>query len=116
MKEHFDTSRVRDDEAHWDSLAARVASSAVSASQRENELLAFAGSARGWLAAGVLVALALGGTLLNRSSPPQQITSELNKAVEPSDLVGRSIATADAPPSIGQLLLEPRDSARRGAR
>jgi len=112
MTELFDTTGMRDDHEHWDSLAARVTRSALARGDRGNELMAFAGSWSGWLAATILAGIAAGVILLSRSGVAGGSASDWGNALQPSDDIGRSITAAATPPFIGALLLNAERSGR----
>jgi hypothetical protein len=105
MTELFDTRQIRDDQEYWDSLAARVARTAMARDRSGNGLLSFAGSPRAWVVATVLVGFAVGGVLVSRTGSAERSMNEWNGAVQPSDEIGRAITAAVNPPSIGALLL-----------
>jgi hypothetical protein len=102
--ELFDTSRVRDDDAHWGALAERIAARAI----RDER------AGVSWVArepAGLLVAaLSLAAALAFAALPANRGSmssggADLEGALGPSDAVGRSIISVDRPPAIGALLL-----------
>jgi hypothetical protein len=107
----FDTTRVRDDPKHWDALAERVAANAV----RESERGGFDWLARsrvGWVAACILLAVALLSTMLRReSSSGTSRRAEWRRVLAPADDVGKAIVLPEGPPAIGALLLGTRGGA-----
>ena len=105
MTEFFDTRKIRDDQEHWDSLAARVAQTAVARGRRANGLVTFAASTGGWVAATLLVGIAVGIMLIFRIEVSGGSVNKWNEALQPSDNVGATITAASSPPSIGELLL-----------
>src|SRR5689334_14657282 len=105
MTDLFDTKGIPDDPAHWDSLAARVASETVRGSGAEW----LARSRGSWLVAAVLLIAAL-VSLLAPTAPRAPSPTEWSRTLAPSDNVGRMIVDADAPPSIDALLLPRRGS------
>jgi hypothetical protein len=108
MSELFDTSGITDDDQHWDALAAKVASNATTQCGREPELIAFAGSGRGLIAATLLVVAAGGAVSLIRPTAAEPLAIEFSEALKPSDDLGRTIVASTAPPSVGALLLQPK--------
>lgn len=101
MTELFDTSGIGDDPKYWDSLAARVARNAMMrASARD--VTSFAGSTRGWLTALLLTGIAAG---VLQFASPQPSGQAADESPWWSDNLGRAIAAAPNPPSIGSLLL-----------
>lgn len=103
MSDLFDTTRVRDEPAHWDMLAQRVAANAA----RESRGGAFewlTQSRAGWIAACLL----LGVALLAMASAKTR-GSEWVPVLAPGDDVGRAMAVSDNPPGIGALLVRTRD-------
>ncbi len=105
MTEFFDTKKITDDQEHWDSLAARVAQTAVARGRRGSGLATFAASRGGWVAATLLVGVAVGVMLVSRMVSADGAVSEWNKALRPADNIGATITAAANPPSIGELLL-----------
>ena len=103
----FDTSAVQDDVNSWDALAARITAAAVAA--RSDSLLGWLASPRAAavtafsLAVGVVVVL-----LARHTEAPRVATAreEWRLLLAPSDRVGRTLATGDQPPAVGQLLSE----------
>ncbi len=103
MPEPFDTSSLSDDPAYWDALAQRVTRAAVGGS-----------FASDWLARGrapwvVATSLAVAATLVFAllARPRQELgTSSADWAtvLAPRDAIGRSIASSDAAPPIGEIL------------
>lgn len=104
MPDLFDTSQVRDDAAHWDALAQRVAAD----SERESKGSSvnwFAHSRANWVAASLLLAAALAFMVLPDENPSEtSFSSEWAQALAPADDVGRAIILDDSPPAIGALL------------
>jgi hypothetical protein len=104
MSNLFETSGVHDDDAHWNARAEQVAALAMAAKSgrvAERKLpvavwgivsLAFAAS---------LIFMLLSG----RAEAPRADTA-LRIALAPADDVGRMIALTDAPPKIGDILLD----------
>jgi hypothetical protein len=105
MSDLFDTSRIRDEPAHWDALAERVAANAARESARGG-LGWFADSRASWIAASLLLAAALAFTALPvEDSGRGSLSLEWAQALAPADDVGKAIISADGPPAIGALLL-----------
>ena len=110
-RELFDSTAVHDDEQSWDAFASRVTAEAI---RRRGSVLHWLAGSR---AAAVAIAVVLGAlaVLLTAS---RYATSDPNaheqwtRLLAPSDAVGRTIATADRPPTIARLL----DEARGGGR
>ena len=102
--EVFDTSRVRDDDAHWDALAARIADRA--AASADAGLVWITRGNAGVVAASLVVAAALvAAAIPSRAAPPTDAAAALVIAIAPSDMVGRSLVSLDQPPAIGSLVL-----------
>jgi len=105
MSDLFDTSQVRDDAAHWDALAERVAADAARES-KEGGFAWFANSRASWVAASLLLAAALGFMALPaETSSARRFTADWAQALAPADDVGRAIILPDGPPAIGALVL-----------
>ncbi|HEX4683383.1 MAG TPA: hypothetical protein VH277_11775 [Gemmatimonadaceae bacterium] len=103
MTELFDTSRISDDDANWDAVAARIA---ARASARERGR--FVDSPALWAGASILFAASLVMMMSSmRSSSRARDEGEWRVALAPADDVGRALAVRDAPPSVGALVLEP---------
>lgn len=101
MTEIFDTAGLRDDNAHWNALADRVAARAIAASRSRAP-----GAPRAlWIGVSLAFAASLVAMLASGQRPASRDTAALNIALVPADDVGRAIALADAPPAIGALLL-----------
>jgi hypothetical protein len=103
MADLFETGDVPDSPEHWDALARRIATQAARQPQ-PGGITWLAESRAAWLAASVLIAVALG--LLWTSSPGSARATEAmwQRALAPSDDVGRTIASPSQPPAIGSLL------------
>jgi hypothetical protein len=108
MTELFDTSGIRDDDAQWDALAARVAARAL----ERHSSGRFGDSTASWVAASLLFAAALVIMIVSARTSPQQGVAEWRTALAPADDVGRAIAVRDAPPAIGALVLDPPEASR----
>ena len=105
MSDLFDTRRIPDDAAYWDGLAERVAAHAARDSGG-TVLDWFAHSRSSWIAASLLLAAGVAFVMLpveDRFAP--SLAPALSRPVTPVDDLGKAIATRDAPPSIGALLL-----------
>ena len=98
MTELFDTRGVRDDDAHWQSFAERVAAGAVASGRGRP----FASSTVLWAGASLAFAASL---ILMLASAPTPDDAALRIALAPADDVGRALALRDAPPKIGELVL-----------
>ena len=103
MTDLFDTSVVRDEPAHWDALAERIAAAAARGSRR-SAVEWLAQSRAGWIAACLL----LGGALLSLASMTRRDT-ERQDVLAPADDLGRAMATSHNPPGIGVLMARGRD-------
>ena len=102
--ELFDTSRVRDEDAHWDELAVRIAGRA--AGDTDGGLVWFARGTAGVVAASLVIAAALvAAAIPSRAAPTTDAAADLAIAIAPTDMVGRSLASLDQPPAIGSLVL-----------
>lgn len=113
MTELFDTRSVRDDSAHWDMVAASIA---------EHVALEWRASAIDWLArsrgawAAALLLLTAGLIFSAIPAGPRSATtigSEWERAIGPTDTLGRAVALRDAPPAVGELLLPRPDRRER---
>ena len=102
---------VRDDPAHWDTLAARIAGAAVRDARR-GEIERFVSSRAGLLAAAVLLVAALAWfaapTTGVAADPP-----DLAGVIAPADDMGRSLVSREGPPAIGALVLADTRGGRR---
>jgi len=109
MPEFFDTSQVRDDPGHWDSLAGRVAAHAVRESN-VNGMHWLTHSRAGWVAASLLLVGALVFLLVpgKESSARRFFSTEWERALVPADAIGKAIMQPEGPPSVGTLLLSAR--------
>ena len=104
MSDLFDTSAVRDETAHWDALAQRVTAQALRRSTEGAGL--FIASRAGWIAASILLAVALGLIALPVGRASRTVPSdEWSRALSPVDSVGAVIAARSSPPSLAALLL-----------
>lgn len=101
MTDLFDTRRIPDDPAHWDSLAARVASGV-----HRGGFLRFAATPAAWAAALLLVTAAGLLVLAARGSDRPDIGRELAQALAPADYPGGSLVGTDGAPAVGELLLD----------
>lgn len=101
MTEIFNTQSVRDDDAHWQALAERVAANAIAG----NDSGRIAAPAALWM--GVSLAFAASLALMIFSDRPASARDDaaLRVALAPADDVGRALAVPDAPPKIGDLVL-----------
>jgi hypothetical protein len=101
MTEIFDTSSVRDDDAHWQALAERVTANVIAG----NDSGRIAAPAALWV--GVSLAFAASLALMIFSGRPVSARDDaaLRVALAPADDVGRALALPDAPPKIGDLVL-----------
>lgn len=106
MAELFDTRRVRDDDAHWDALAERVARQAARRSS-EGGVVSLAASRAGVIAASLLFAVSLLYMTMSRGEGARS-SPVLGQALAPSDDVGRVIALTGRPPALGALLFDAR--------
>ena len=103
MIDLFDTKGVRDEPAHWDALAERIAAGAARSS-RSGAVEWLAQSRAGWIAACLL----LSGALLSLASMTRR-DAELRDVLAPADDLGRAMATSHNPPGIGLLMARGRD-------
>ena len=102
--ELFDTSGVRDEDSHWDALAARIADHAVR--DTDGGMVWFARGTAGLIAASLVIAAALvAAAIPSRPAPRAGAIANLEFAIAPTDIVGRSLASPDQPPAIGTLVL-----------
>lgn len=102
--ELFSTSRVPDDDAHWDALAKRITGHAA-----REEYSAVSWVSRGpigLLAASLALAAAIAFAALPTDAPAASISAgSLAAALSPFDAVGQSVVSRDRPPAIAELLL-----------
>ncbi|HEU4747145.1 MAG TPA: hypothetical protein VFS56_01495 [Gemmatimonadaceae bacterium] len=106
MAELFETRGVRDEPAHWDAMALRVAENAA----RESGRGAFewlAQSRAGWIAASLLLAAAL-FSMTSAGDPARTRGSEWVEMVAPGDDVGKQMAVSETPPAVSSLLVQTR--------
>ena len=101
MTEIFDTSNVRDDDAHWQSLADRVAANVIAA----NGSGRIATPAALWVGVSLAFAASLALMIFSGRSASVRDDAALRVALAPADDVGRALALPDAPPKIGDLVL-----------
>ena len=102
--ELFDTSGVRDDDAHWDALSAQIAGRATRDSGGRLEW--FARGPAGLVAASLVLAAALAAAVIpSRSAAGAGVVADIAAALGPSDMVGQSLTAPNEPPPIGTLLL-----------
>lgn len=107
MPELFDTDSVRDEPAHWDAIALRVAENAA----RESGGGAFewlAQSRAGWIAASLLLVTALFSMVSAGERSAKTRGSEWVQMVAPADDVGKQMAVSEAPPAVSSLLVQTR--------
>jgi hypothetical protein len=107
MTEIFDTSSVRDDAAHWQALAERVAANAVAA----NSARRIAPPAALWVGVSLAFAASLALMILSGRPASSRDDAALRVALAPADDVGRALVQLDAPPKIGDLMLGRADEA-----
>ena len=98
MTDFFDTRQIPDDQAYWDSLAARVATGA-----RQDGFARFAATPAAWAAALLLVAGASLLVLVARGDSRPDLGREIAQALAPADFPGGSLV---APPAVDVLLFE----------
>ncbi|MGH7710744.1 MAG: hypothetical protein ACREOG_05645 [Gemmatimonadaceae bacterium] len=103
MSSLFDTTAIRDDAAHWDALAERIAANAARESTRSGFDWLARSRAR-WIAASLLLVAAVGFMMLERASA-KTLSAEWARAFAPRDEIGKAIVLYEAPPAIGALLL-----------
>lgn len=114
MPEPFDTSSIPDDQAYWDTLAQRVTRAAVSGPIASEWLTC--GPAP-WIAAGSLTcAASLIFALL--TLPPfwraaTASPADWSTVLAPRDAIGRSFASSESAPSIGEVLAANASETRR---
>lgn len=101
MTEIFDTTDVRDDDAHWNALADRIAASAIAA----NRTNPFAAPRALWIGVSLAFAASLVAMIASGQRAALRDAATINIALLPADDVGRTIALADAPPTVGELIL-----------
>src|SRR5881397_784565 len=105
MTDLFDTTRVRDEPAHWDALTERIAAHAARATDGGG-VGWLAHSPAAWLGTALLLAAALAVMLLPaESSSARSLSAAWAQALAPADAVGKAIVSQDDPPAIGALLL-----------
>jgi hypothetical protein len=104
MSDLFDTTQVRDDAAHWDDLAERVAAHAARRSN-ESSFAWLAHSRTSWVAASLLLAGALTVMVLSTDNSVSSFSTRWTQAFAPADSVGGAMILPDGPPAIGALLL-----------
>jgi hypothetical protein len=107
MTEIFDTRRVRDDDAHWQALAERVASNATAG----NTSGRIATPAALWVGVSLAFAASLVLMILSGRPASSRDDTALRVALAPADDVGRTLALLDGPPKIGDLVLGRADEA-----
>jgi hypothetical protein len=101
MNEIFDATDVPDDDAHWNALAARIAAGAIAA----NRTGRFAAPRALWIGVSLAFAASLVAMIASGQRPAPRDTATISIALVPADDVGRAIARADAPPTVGELVL-----------
>ena len=101
MTDIFDTSDVRDDDAHWTALADRIAANATA----PNQTRTFAAPRALWIGVSLAFAASLVTMIVSGRRWAARDAAAINIALVPADDVGRAIALADSPPAIGALLL-----------
>src|SRR5436309_1710959 len=99
MPEFFDTSQVRDDPGHWDSLAGQVAAHSVREANMDG-IRWLTHSRAGWVAASLLLVAALAFLLLpGADSSVRRFSAEWERSLVPADAIGRAIMRPEGPPS-----------------
>jgi len=107
MNDASDNSKIPDTPEYWDSLAARVAATAIGESRRTG-LEWLARSRAAWAAASVLIVVALVFIFTPApKSTPSDRGALWSAALTPSDGLAKQMVVPDGPPSIGLLLLPP---------
>lgn len=101
MTEIFDTTDVRDDDAHWNALADHIAANAIAA----NRTRPLAAPRALWVGVSLAFAASLVAMIVSAQRWAARDAAAVSIALVPADDVGRAIALADAPPTIGELLL-----------
>ena len=105
MTEPFDTSNIPDDSAYWDALAERVTRASVRA-PIASEWLSRGGTP--WLVATSLACAAslILALLAHPQLQPQRSASNADwlATLSPHDAIGRSLASSESAPPIGELL------------
>jgi hypothetical protein len=100
----FDTNAISDDPAYWDALAERV-SAGVLRQQHRTEV-EWLGQPRAWLAASVLAAVGLAGTmLLSNLLPRSHATVDWTAPLVAPDDMARTIMFRSDPPPIGAVMI-----------
>jgi hypothetical protein len=109
--ELFDTGDVHDDAQHWDAFAFRVTAEAM---KRPGSVLQWlAGSRAAAVAMAIVVAaLSILFTAAGDAQGDRIVREQWTPLLAPSDAVGRTIATANRPPTLGRLLDDARGSSR----
>ena len=101
MSEIFDTIGVPDDDAHWNALADRVTAAAIAA----NHTGRFAAPRALWIGVSLAFAASLVAMIASGPRPALPDAAAISIALVPADDVGRAIALASAPPTVGDLVL-----------
>ncbi|MEO7086508.1 MAG: hypothetical protein ABI442_04755 [Gemmatimonadaceae bacterium] len=110
MPEPFDTTSIPDDEPYWDALAARVALAAVREPVASDWL---SSGTTPWIAAAALAcAASLVLALVLSSTAGRGMDNVWSASLAPRDAVGRTFASGDAPPGIGEILVASQAEAR----
>lgn len=110
MPDLFDTRGIKDDPAHWEALAERVAREAArrSRSSQPPGVGSLAASRAALIAASLLLAASLAFMTMSSRQNPRPM-AELGQALAPGDDVGRAFALTGRPPAVAALLFtEPR--------
>ena len=102
MPDPFDTSSIPDDQAYWDALAQRVTEAAVRRPAASGWLTR--GSAPWIAAASLACAASLVLALLSLRPTGRSVGADWFGVLAPRDAVGRSFASRESPPPIGELL------------
>src|SRR5262249_17452968 len=102
MSELFDTSQVRDDAEHWDTVAERVMAAVA---QGRPALIEWLASPRIIALAACSIVVALSMLVLRREGQPAGPTAqELAALLGPADPAGKIMTVADRPPEIERLV------------
>jgi hypothetical protein len=112
MPDRFDTTQVRDESAHWDALAERMAATAVRESRRSG-FDWLTNSRAAWVTVSLLAAAVLAFVMRPAAGPPTGNSGEWAQALAPADDVGSAIVFRESPPAIGALLLAGRGGGGR---
>ena len=105
MPDLFDTTRIADNDAHWEALARRVAKHAMRRSNASS--VDWLTHRRAGVVAACLLLVASLFSLIGSANGPSTatLTTISTQALAPIDDAGEAIVLRDRPPAIGALLL-----------